>query len=153
MKSAAAFWLLSASALLAISVVAGCGLANETHSVIWTALLDRMPDQTCARDSIASAPDISQADVNARPAGYVFGAHLKDGSVSGPDIFIVMTREGHDPVQFRMTYGDYQRGREEREIAAHAIISKLSAGCGIPELAQRAKERHDSEWMPYMFNI
>src|SRR5258706_14398266 len=104
--------LLSAYSLLALSALAGCGLANQTHSVVWTAALDTMPDTACARDAIASAPEISRTDVNARPAGYVFGAHLKDGSVSGPDIFIVMTREGHDPVQFRMQYGDYPRGVE-----------------------------------------
>jgi|SRR5579859_2653384 len=153
MKSERTYGLQSARVLFVLSVLAGCGLANQTHSVVWTASLDTMPDPTCGRDSIASAPEISGAEVNARPAGYFFGVHLKDGSVSGPDIFIVITREGHDPVQFRMTYGDYQRGREERENAARAIISKLSGGCGIPELAQRAKESHNSEWMPYMFNI
>ena len=149
MKAPITFTLL----VLSLFLLAGCGLASQSHSIIWTAMLDRMPDATCTRDAMASVPEILQADVHPRPAGYFFGAHLKGGSISGPDIYIVMTREGHDPVQFRMEYGDYQRGREERESAAHGIISSLSAGCGIPELAQRAKESHKSEWRPYFFNI
>ena len=64
-----------------------------------------------------------------------------------------MTREGHAPVQFRMSYGDYPKGSGERESAAHAIIDRLSADCGVPELAQRAKETRNSEWRPYLFNI
>ena len=143
----------TAFALLALSlpIFVGCGLTSESHSIVWTASLDTMPDATCVRGAIASVREISGIDAKTRPGGYFFGARLEGGNVSGPDIYIVVTREGHDPVQFRMEYGDYQIGGGLRESTANVIVSKLSAACGIPELARRVQEKHESEWHPYFW--
>ena len=142
-----------ASLALSLSVLVGCGLISESHTIVWTASLDTMPDANCVRGAIASVREISGVDARARPGGYFFGARLEGGAVSGPDIYIVVTREGDNPVQFRMEYGDYQIGGGQRESSANAIVSKLSAVCGIPELARRVQEKHESERHPYFFNI
>jgi hypothetical protein len=53
---------------------------------------------------------------------------------------------------FIMGYMGWPKPGDPREIAAREIVQRLSDTC-IPNLSARVKENHDSEWVPYLFNI
>ena len=116
-----------------------------------------------------------RTELNDRPGGYVVGIYLKPQGQSDaetrerkarleaqlkregirnyrdwPDITIVVapTKRGN----FWMGYTGWPKADNPREIAAQEIIQKLADAC-IPGLSARVKRNHDSEWLPYMFNI
>ena len=161
--------------LAASTALGGCGLTNHMYSVAWTATLDRPPDSRCIQDALAPLPDVFRTELNDRPGGYVVGIYLKLPGQSDEQVREIKARVEADMKRSRVrNYRDFadinivvapgQRGNfwmgytgwpkadNPREIAAQEIIQKLADAC-IPGLSARVKENHDSEWVPYMFNI
>jgi hypothetical protein len=89
--------LKSCRAHLAASValfVAGCGLANQNHSVTWEATLDRLPDPARFRATVGSIPGVSCVELSNGLARQVFDVYLKDGSVNRPDTYVIFIDKG-----------------------------------------------------------
>ena len=129
----------------------GCGLANQHHSITWNAALDTLPDKTCVRDAVTSVPTVLNVqDASQGTKRLVLTVFLSTNDLY-PQMYVVVA--GPPDGFFRIDYSDYARMHDEREQAARAILDRVSAACGVPDLASRARESHEAEWSPYLFNI
>jgi len=161
--------------LTASVVLDGCGLTHQMYSVAWTATLDRAPQSQCIQDALASLPDVFRTEVTNTPHGYSVGIYLKLPGQSDEQVREIKARTEAEMKRsgirnyrdfadinivvapgkrgnFWMGYLGWPKPSDPREIAAQEIIRKLADAC-TPELSVRVKENHDSEWLPYMFNI
>ena len=128
-----------------------CGLANQRHFISWQANLDKLPDPVCVRNTINSIPMISHVrDESTGTKRQVLGLYLTPDDIY-PEMRVIVA--GPPDRLFQIVYGDYDRLRSEREQVARSVINSIAKTCDVPELSQRARERHDAEWRPYFFNI
>ncbi len=137
--------------LAGMLMLAGCGLANERHAVSWRANSENSPDAECVRDALAAIPAIVRVqDESSGKGRQVLGLYLTKDDIY-PEMRLIVA--GPPDHLLRIVYGDYASFRSEREQAAHSILDGIGKACGLPDLPQRARESHDAEWSPYLFNI
>jgi len=131
--------------------LAGCETVT-LDGISWKADLDSMPERACVEQAAGRvtgvavvADDKTAGEIAARlPAGsYVVALHVDPIAVPRAPFLLDLRQEPGHPT-FALRYVDSERFRDHYDNIAQALIASVSQACGVPELARRAHETHDS---------
>ncbi len=147
------------SVLATALIGAGCIADQTIESTSWEATLDTTPSVECVKRAINATAGISLADYKhenrsqffSKPEPWdhyyinVTAIHVH-GMASEMGLHIGPTQRQH--VSFSLNYGYWPKWEAVTDRVAQALIASISSRCDVPELNERVKKKHNTEWHP-----